>query len=231
MMERPGGRLARRVLHFFFLLDCSGSMSVGGKIEALNNAIREALPHMRRVAADNPNAEVLVRALSFSDGARWVVGEPAPVERFTWTDVTAGGLTDLGAALLLMADQLRMPPMEARALPPVIVLVSDGRPTDDFEGGLEALLREPWGQRAVKVAVAIGRDADYQVLQSFIGDPSIQPVSAHSPEDLVRHIRWASTVVVQSVSSIAASDPEASLLPPTPAASGAAAAMAEGLTW
>jgi uncharacterized protein YegL len=230
-MERPGGRLARRVLHFFFLLDCSGSMSVGGKIEALNNAIREAMPHMRRVAADNPNAEVLVRALAFSDGARWIVRDPTPVEHFTWTDVTAGGLTDLGAALLLVADQLRMPPMETRALPPVLVLVSDGRPTGDFDVGLQALLREPWGQRAVKVAIAIGRDADFQVLRSFIGDPQIQPVSAHSPEELVQYIRWASTVVVQSVSSMAPNDPEASAVPPGPAASRVAAAAAEGLTW
>ena len=37
----------------------------GGKIQALNHAIREAIPHMREVAHGNPNAEVLVRAIKF----------------------------------------------------------------------------------------------------------------------------------------------------------------------
>jgi hypothetical protein len=49
-----------------FLLDISGSMSVDGKIQALNQAIRESIPQMRSAARDNPNAQLLVRALTFS---------------------------------------------------------------------------------------------------------------------------------------------------------------------
>ena len=47
MSKRPGGELAARQLHFIWIADCSGSMGVDGKIEALNNAIDEAVPHMR----------------------------------------------------------------------------------------------------------------------------------------------------------------------------------------
>jgi hypothetical protein len=65
---RPGGPLATRPLHFIWLCDCSGSMAVDGKTQALNNAIREAIPHMRNVASDNPNADVLVRAIKFLAG-------------------------------------------------------------------------------------------------------------------------------------------------------------------
>src|ERR1700683_1465271 len=45
--RRPGGQMAARPLHFIWLADGSGSMRVDGKIQALNNAIREAIPHMQ----------------------------------------------------------------------------------------------------------------------------------------------------------------------------------------
>jgi uncharacterized protein YegL len=96
-------------------------MSINGKIEVLNRAIRESLPEMKRVANDNPNANVLVRAIKFSDSAQWHVPTETPVNSFNWTDLTAGGLTDMGKALLLLAEQLKMPPMTDRALPPVLV--------------------------------------------------------------------------------------------------------------
>ena len=73
---RPGARLAGRPLHFVFLLDASGSMAVDGKIEALNQAIRDALPHLRDLGSQNPFVEILVRAVGFSDGARWHIEDP-----------------------------------------------------------------------------------------------------------------------------------------------------------
>jgi len=39
--------------------------------------------HLRAVADENPNAEVLVRALAFGSGAQWQVSQPTPVASFT----------------------------------------------------------------------------------------------------------------------------------------------------
>jgi uncharacterized protein YegL len=173
----------------------------GEKIQQLNFAIREAIPAMQDTAAENPNAQVLVRALAFSDGARWHIAGPTPVEDFKWTDVAAGGVTDMGRALTMVAEQLRIPPMTDRALPPVLVLVSDGQPTDDFGSGLKSLTDQPWGQKAVRLAIAIGRDADLDVLSKFIGNSEVKPVLANNSPALVRYIRWASTAVLKAASS------------------------------
>lgn len=143
-------------------------MGVQGKIQSLNEAIKEAIPHMREAAEENPHAKVLVRALKFSNGASWHI-EPTPVEQFEWRDLSADRVTDMGRALQLVAEELKIPPMLERALPPVLVLVSDGQPTDDFEGGLKALLDQPWGKKAVRLAIAIGKDADREVLERFKG--------------------------------------------------------------
>jgi uncharacterized protein YegL len=194
---RPlGGPMARRQLHFLWILDVSGSMRADGKIQALNVAISEALPSLRAAADGNMSADVLVRAITFSTGATWHFPDPTPVREFRWSPVQAGGFTDMGAALSLAAEGLQIPPMPERGLSPVLVLVSDGQPTDNFDEGLRRLLDTTWGARAIRLAIAIGRDADLGVLQTFIGRESgQQPVLANNPDAIIAAIRWASTAV------------------------------------
>lgn len=200
-LKRPGSELANRPLHFFWICDCSGSMSVNGKIQSLNYAIKNSVPLMRDAANENANANVLVRALKFSSGAQWHVAQPTPVEDFEWPDLTADGVTDMGKALTMIADQLKVPPMDKRALPPVLVLISDGQPTDDFSSGIKALMGEPWGQKAVRIAISVGTDADNEVLQKFIGNTELKPLSANNPDELVNRIKWVSTAVIKATSN------------------------------
>jgi uncharacterized protein YegL len=191
-----GGPMARRQLHFVWILDVSGSMRADGKIQALNVAISEALPSLRAAAQGNMSADVMVRAATFATGAQWHFPDPIPVARFRWEPLEAGGFSDMGAALSLVAEGLHVPPMPERGLSPVLVLVSDGQPTDNFDDGLRRLLSTTWGSRAIRIAIAIGRDADQNVLQTFIGHESgRRPVRANNPEAIIAAIRWASTAV------------------------------------
>jgi uncharacterized protein YegL len=190
--------MARRQLHFVYILDRSGSMNANGKIQALNIAIAESLPLLRAAAMDNIGAEVMVRAVTFSDGAAWQFPEALPVEAFRWMPISATGLTDLGAALQLVAEVMQSPPMPERALPPILVLVSDGQPTDDFGAGLRALMATTWGPRSLRLAVAIGRDADRDVLQQFIGyGTGHTPLQADDPDAIIDAIQWATTAATR----------------------------------
>ena len=220
---RPGARLAGRPLHFIFLLDGSGSMAADGKMEALNRAIREALGPLQELDAQNPFADILVRAIVFANGAHWHVAEPTPVSSLVWAPVTAHGFTDLGTALEQVSEVLRVPPMEARAFPPVLVVISDGRPTDDFEAGLAKLMSQPWGRRAVRLAIAIGADADLDVLTAFIGDPELRPFTAGDPEQLVYLVRFVSTAASRLASLPVSEAPEPRI--PEPALPRAAEAL------
>ncbi|KJY44645.1 tellurium resistance protein [Streptomyces sp. NRRL S-444] len=200
--------MANRPVHFIWLLDCSYSMQ-GEKIGQLNYAIREAVPEMRSVAQDNPAAQLLLRTMTFSTTARWHHQDPVPVEDFTWQDVQVDGMTNLGDALQLVARELDTPPMPQRALKPVLALVSDGVPTDDWKAGLRAVDATPWGRKAVRVAIAIGADADRTVLQEFLGNPELQPLDANSPKQLAAAIRWASTAAVKAASQPVAGSADA----------------------
>lgn len=192
-LKRPGGVLANRPLHFFWLVDCSGSM-YGDKIGVVNHAIQSTIPEMVDAAQNNANAQLLVRTLKFSTGASWVTPNPVKIEDFAWDDLDAEGATSIGKAFELLAGQLTIPPMSDRALPPVIVLLSDGQPTDDYKEPLSKLLNLPWGRKAVRIAISIGMDANDDVLQEFTGNRELV-LQANNPEALVKMIKWASTTV------------------------------------
>lgn len=194
-IKRPGGELSNRPLHFIWIVDCSGSM-YGDKIQQLNYAVRQTIPDMRTAADDNPNAQVLVRTLKFSSGAQWVKANPISVHDFEWDDLDAGGTTEMGRAFELLSSQLRIPPMSERALPPVLVLISDGQPTDNYKEKLAELNNLPWGKKAVRVAISIGEDADDKVLKEFTGNSELV-LQANNPQALVKMIKWASTLVKQ----------------------------------
>jgi len=193
-IKRPGGEIANRPLHFFWVVDCSGSME-GDKIGAVNHAIQETIQPMRDEAANNPNAQLFVRTLKFGTGASWISPEPIPIEDFEWMDldIDEHAVTDLGSAFEKIAAQLEIPPMPQRALPPVIVLLSDGLPTDDWKKALKKLLSMPWGKKAVKVAIAIGKGAERSVLEAFTGNRETV-FDANNPDMLVHLIKWASTI-------------------------------------
>lgn len=198
--RRPGGELASRPLHFFWVVDCSGSM-MGDKIATANFAIKDAIPGMRSAAEENPNAQLLIRTLRFETGAQWITPSPVPVDEFEWEPLELGALTSMGMAFDMLADQLEMPPMSEKALPPVIVLLSDGNPTDDYKTGLTRLLNLPWGRKAVKIAIAIGQDVDVSILEEFTGNRELV-LQANNADQLAKMIKWASTVAKQVSSPV-----------------------------
>ena len=87
---------------------------------------------------------------------------------------------------------LSIPPMPTRALPPVLVLLSDGQPTDNYKQSLDKLKKLPWFRKAVKIAISIGQDADDEVLIDFTGNRELV-LQANNAAALTKMIKWAST--------------------------------------
>ena len=148
-----------------------------------------------------------------------------PVEDYGWEDMDANGLTELGKAFDLLAAQLSIPPMPERALPPVIVLLSDGQPTDDYKKSMEKLKKRPWFRKAVKIAISIGQDADDEVLIEFAGNKELV-LQANNATALAKMIKWASTTA--SMVSAPSSKPMNSVATSVPAAFSSTPAVASG---
>lgn len=161
----------RRTMTLFFLIDTSGSM-MGNKIGAVNDAVVNVLPMLDEISATNPDAEIKVAALEFSNGTNWLYSEPKLASEFVWQDVSASGLTSLGEACTELNSKLsRSGFMQSASgsFAPAIILLSDGAPTDDYKGGISKLKNNNWFKSAIKIAIAIGDDADLNVLSEFTG--------------------------------------------------------------
>lgn len=183
--------IVKRQMVLFFVIDTSGSME-GTKIGAVNTAIREVLPELKD--AGGSDIDLKIACLFFSNGCEWMYPSPVAAESFQWNLLEADGCTDLGAAFKELSEKLSKNGFlkaPSGSVAPVIFLMSDGEPTDDFESGLNLLKQNSWFKYAIKVAVAIGDDANKDVLAKFTGN-SEAVISVHTPEALKKWIRKVS---------------------------------------
>lgn len=190
--------VARRTMVLFFLVDTSGSME-GSKIGTLNTAIEDVLPEIRSISEENADAQIKIAVLEFSDGARWLTPAPVAVTDYVWSYLNAEGVTDFGAACEELNSRLSRNSFMndvAGSFAPAIFLLSDGEPTDEYKSSLEKLRENNWFKKAIKVAVAIGEDANKNVLKEFTGN-SESVLTVHSPEALRKLIRFASITASQ----------------------------------
>ncbi len=193
-----------RPLPVLILADASASMK-GDKIEILNTALAEMQKSFRDLR--DPRAQPQLALIAFADKAREVVSLTA-ANQLQLPTLTAAGTTALGAALDLAAGLLERVPR--RAWLPTLVVASDGKPTDDWQGPLQRLLASPRGGRAIRLAVGIGPDCNFSVLRQFIKDPDVPVVRPRDVSRLAAFFRFVSySVRSRSV----ARDPDVSPLP------------------
>lgn len=187
--------MPRKVLPMFFLIDTSGSMA-GEKIGSLNSAMEEVLLELRSMSEGNIDAEIKLAVLEFSSGCSWLTPGLISAESYgDWQSLKAGGVTDMGAACLELNQKLSrkggymITPSGTYA--PIIFIMSDGIPVDDFEKGLSELKQNNWYKAAMKIALAIGSDADEEILEKFTGNRELV-VTVHNKEQLTKMIKLLS---------------------------------------
>ena len=190
--------VARRTMTLFFVVDTSGSMG-GSKIGTLNSAIEEVIPEIRKISGENADAAIKIAVLDFSSGAHWITPAPIDAESFCWNYLDADGLTYFGEMCKMLNEKLSRNAFMrdvAGSFAPAIFLLSDGEPTDEYKKELGRLKENNWFKKAIKVAVAIGEDANRDVLAEFTGSKEAV-VAVHTPEALVKMIRFVSVTASQ----------------------------------
>ena len=191
-------KIARRTMVLFFVVDTSGSM-MGEKIGSVNDAIQETVPDLKDLSSGNPDAAIKIAAMQFDTDVNWLYPQPIDSENFQWNDLQAGGLTSLGSALKELNQKLSKSQFlqeAAGSFAPVIILLSDGGPTDAYKDALEEIKKNNWFKHAIKIAIAIGNDADKNVLTDFTGN-SESVVEVHNRAMLKAFIRFVSVTSSQ----------------------------------
>ena len=191
--------VAARTMALFYLFDTSGSM-FGEKIGQVNYAMRDIPKIIKDVSDGAPNANVVLAAATFSNDVNWITPQPQSPEDFisTWHDVQAGGLTSLGAALSSLNQKMSRKgflgenPMGYLA--PGVIILSDGEPTDNWQNALAALKQNNWFKSAIKIAFAVGDDANKQILGEICGSQEAV-ISIDDPEKIRSYIKFVTAAV------------------------------------
>jgi uncharacterized protein YegL len=193
--------IPRKTMVLFFLIDTSGSMA-GSKIGAVNTAIEEVIPELQGLSAANADAQVKIAALEFSAGFKWLTPDPVDIDQFHWNYLDAVGQTDMGHAFKGLNEKLSTKYFMKEATgsyAPALFLLSDGAPTDDYQSSLEELRKNNWYKNAIKVAVAIGDDANKDVLAEFTGSKE-SVLEVHNAAMLKKMVRFVSVRASQVAS-------------------------------
>lgn len=155
--------LVKRAMVVFLIVDISGSMK-GARIGAVNDAIRNLLPELKKREA-NTNAEIKIAIMEFSSNASWKTLAPQPVSSYVYDDITyVSGGTNFGAAFRALNEKLSRKAFlnaAAGSYTPLIILLTDGKPSDIalYPEELNNLRHNSWFQYSTKAGIAIEEGA------------------------------------------------------------------------
>ncbi len=152
------------------LLDVSYSMS-GSKIDNLNRAVAEMIKTF--AAEEKMEIEILISIISFGGEVKLEIGtDKVPfvkASEIEWNDLIVSGMTPMGTALQVAKSMIEDKDVTpSRAYRPTIILVSDGEPTDDWKKPLDEFINSGRSSKCDRMAMAIGSDANDDVLKRFI---------------------------------------------------------------
>jgi uncharacterized protein YegL len=191
--------VASRSLPVVLLLDTSGSMREEDKIEVLNDSVTEMVEELTEV--DAGHGFITLSIITFGGESANLVTNNVPVADIEYSSLKANGRTPMGDALRiargLIEDREAFP---SRSFLPTLALVSDGIPTDpSWEPELERLLQSERGEKATRFALAIGADADRDLLARFSGGEVHEASDAAQIRNFLRFVTTTITQVTLSV--------------------------------
>lgn len=205
-----------RRLPVYLLLDTSGSMS-GEPIEQVKNGVQMLVSGLRQ----DPHAleTAYLSVVTFDSSAREVV-PLTELTAFQIPAIEATGQTSLGDGLSLVAESAKRDVAKSTATQkgdwrPMVFIMTDGMPTDNWRKGLERFRREKWG---IMVGCSVN-GGDAATLKEIVGEGPVVALDTADSQAMRAFFKWVTASVSTSSRSVEQAGKELSgpsELPPPP---------------
>lgn len=189
-MSHHNLKMSRR-LPVYLLLDTSGSM-VGEPIESVKNGVQVLLSSLRQ----DPHAleTAYISVITFNSSAQQLI-PLTEIATFQVPNFNASGTTALGEALSLTARcierEVKKSTHEVKGdWKPLVFIMTDGEPTDDFERGLRDFNLVSKG---IVVACAVGDGARKDLLTQIT--TSVVSLSTADHGSISAYFKWVSSSI------------------------------------
>jgi len=204
-----------RRLPVYLLLDTSGSMS-GEPIQAVENGMQMLVSALRQ----DPQAleAAYLSVITFNSNANQVV-PMTDLASFQMPTLNASGSTELGAALSLVTncankEIIKSTPEKKGDWRPLVFLMTDGEPTDNWQNGLNDFQSFRWG---IVVCCAAGQGAKTSILTQICSN--VVKLDTADSSSLAAFFKWVSASISTSSKSVNDGNKEVTgmnQLPPPP---------------
>lgn len=189
-----GLKTSEKALPIILLLDVSGSMS-GNKIDILYDAVNHMVDELNQQATQ---MERTFKVAIFTFGNTVNLHTPFTDAKDLVGNISrinASGGTPLGAVLDLAKDMIEDKSVTlGRWYRPAVVLVSDGYPTDSWEGNLDSFIHDGRSAKCQRFSLAI--QADLTMLRKFASQSEFC-LQAENAADILKAFQFV-TMSVQN---------------------------------
>jgi uncharacterized protein YegL len=153
------------------VLDCSGSMSDDNKIGLLNEGLKTLETELKNDPITARCGRVLVISFGGDDNVE-LMGDWTDAMDFTAPELRAAGRTPMGAAMKCALDEIESQKTLMRSTGvsykrPIVLLLSDGEPTDEWERVAEDCKNAETAHKVNIMPIAIGNQANKDILSDF----------------------------------------------------------------
>jgi uncharacterized protein YegL len=204
-----------RKLPVYLLLDCSGSM-MGEPIEAVKNGVQVMVSTLR----NNPQAieTAFISVITYDSSARQII-PLTELSNFQMKDIQASGTTSLGEALIVLgscidSEVAKTTPETKGDWKPLVFIMTDGMPTDDWQSGLVEFQKRKVG---IVVACAAGNGADTTILKNITDN--VVSLETADTQSISKFFQWVTASIGVSSTKVEDSGKEVAglnELPPPP---------------
>jgi uncharacterized protein YegL len=185
------------------VLDCSGSMN-GAAIQQLNKGLDLLAQELKGDSVASKRVRLLVLEFGGQDEAR-IAGDWIDAMEFAAPTLTANGTTPTGQAVDLALAKIedekqRFKQAGVAYTRPWLFLMSDGVPTDDWQGAAERCRQAEKANKVAVFPIAVGEEANAATLGEFSskGAPAVKRLDGLKFRELFLWLSASMKVVSQS---------------------------------
>ena len=193
-MQKP------RPLPVIVAVDRSGSMSANGKIDALNIALKDFI---NSIKGEDTAVDIKIALFSFGENEARCELPLTSVDDIDpdLYNFSARGRTPMGQVFRLIKEMIEDKTIvSSRSYKPTLVLLTDGRRTDDYQERMTKLMNGGRSYKSFSIAMAIGEEEKKNMLAAFVSSPELL-VSGDSARDIKKFFRFVTMSVTSRMKS------------------------------
>lgn len=197
--------VSAKPLPVFLLLDTSGSMQ-GEKITKLYDATVDMIENFKEETLKEIVINVAIITFGGGVSLHTALDSVSNLAKNPIQPFTASGSTPLGTAMAMAKDIIEDKEIiPAKSYAPAVVLVSDGKPNDEWRSNLDDFVNSGRTAKAQKFAISIGNDADKDMLLQFVScDDNL--LHAEQVSDISKHFKQITMSVSMRSKSVNPND-------------------------